>query len=317
MLHEPAKIRARQRTALIGSVLLLCVLTAVQLYLYLTGYEFDADLYVPGSLPTVTAALWIFAAAGAILLNCFLPGKATCSELKISSNVATDTASLLCAAALAGSLLLPIILKNGGTDMLGNLLASSSPNDSTARLMLIASLVLAIPAAVHFILQFAHHKSYPQSACALLLWAAFSALRIYFDMRYLLMSPRRIMHLVALIAVLLFLIAELRQARGVATHRFYAIAASLMIVLAGCDAISNLILTAMGWLAPGSEICTYIFLLVIALYAGSRLAALCTTPKPAPAPTAGDQAEPSPASSNEIEPQAGDADLAEPGEEQQ
>ena len=316
MLHQPAKIRACQRTALIGSVLLLCALTAVQLYLYLTGYEFNTDLYVPGSLPTVTAVLWIVGAVGAILLNCFLPGKTTCSELKIRSNVATDTASLLCAAALAGSLLLPIILKNGGTDMLGNLLASSSPNDNTARLMLIASLVLALPAALHFILQFAHHKSYPQSACALLLWAAFSALRIYFDMRYLLMSPRRIMHLGALIAVMLFLIAELRQARGVATHRFYAIAASLMMVLAGCDALSNLILAAMGWIALGSEICTYIFLLAIALYAGSRLASLCTVEKPAPTPALDNQAEQSPAPSDEAEPQADDATLSSESEEQ-
>ncbi|MBQ8382067.1 MAG: hypothetical protein IJX47_02555 [Clostridia bacterium] len=317
MSHEPAKLRTRQRVALMSSLLLLCVLTAVQLYFYLTGYEFDNDLYVHGSLPTVTAVLWICAAAGAILLNCPLPGKVTCSELKIRPSVTTDTASLLCAAALAGSLLLPILLKNGGSDMLGNLLASDSDADSTARLMLIASMVLAIPAALHFILQFAHHKSYPQTACALLLWAAFSALRIYFDMRYLLMSPRRIMHLVALIAVMLFLIAELRQARGVVTHRFYAIAASLMIILAGCDALSNLILAAMGWIALGSEICTYIFLLAIALYAGARLAALCTDAKSKPIPAADAPIAQSPAPSDAVETQTDGTDLPSEGEEEQ
>lgn len=289
MSTVPAKICARQRIALIVSVLLLGFLTAVQLALYLTGYEFDTDLYVPGSLPTLTACLWIGATAGAFLPGIFLPGKTVCSELRIRSTVFTDVASLLSAAALAGSLLFPLILKNSGTDGLGNLLSDASPDLGTARMMLIASMIFAIPAALHFALRFAHHKSYPQSACALLFWAAFSALRVYFDMRYLLTSPRRIIHLIALIAVMLFLIAELRLSRGLATRRLYTITAASVIVLAGCDAITNLILAAMGWLSLGSELFTYLFLLTVAMYAAAGLAALCTPAKPAPIPAKAEQ----------------------------
>ncbi len=274
-------VRTAQRIALAGTALLWGALTAVQTYFYLTGYEFDSDLYLPGALPTVTAILWIVAAAGALLLSLRLPGKTVCSEFTVESTVFTDFASLLASAALAGTVLLPVIMKYAGTDPLGNLLASADDSDSTARMMLLLSIALAIPAALHFILRFAKHRSYPQSACALLLWAAFSALRIYFDMRYLLMSPRRILHLVALIAVMLFLIAELRLARGIATHRFYAVTAAVTVVLAGCDAVTNLLLSAMGWLSLGSEICTYLVLLAVALYAAACLTSLCSEKKKA------------------------------------
>ena len=279
MPTTPEFIRSRQRLALIGTAALLAVLTVVQSLFYLYGYEFEADLYQHGPLPTLTMSAWLIAAIGAILVNLPLPGKATCFELKIRSTVWTDAVSLLTAASLLATLALPILLMNDTTDMLGILLTSAAETDATAKMMLIASLVLAIPSAFHFILSFAHHKTYPQSACALLFWTAFAALRVYFDMRYLLTSPRRIMHLVALLAVIFFLIVELRQARGIVTGRLYGIGASIVIVIAGCDAICNLLLAAMGWVSLGSEISTYLFLLCIALYAAARLCALCTAEK--------------------------------------
>ncbi len=280
MTNDPSKVRTRQRIALYCTLLLAVVLSAVQTVLYLKGYDFDADLYLPGMLPTVTAVLWIAAAICAAALHCTLPGKTSCSELKIRTSPFTDFAALLATASLAGSLLLPILLKGNGTDALGNLLSSSVESDATARTMLLLSIAFAIPAAIHFILQFVYHRTYPQSACALLLWTAFCALRVYFDMRYLLMSPRRILHLIALISVMLFAIAEMRLARGIVTRRFYSVCASVMLVLAGCDAISNLTVGLMGWgVGLGSELCIYCFLLSVSLYAASRLFALSFAPK--------------------------------------
>lgn len=293
MSEKNDTVRATGRIALVGTALIFAVLTAVQTCFYLFGYEFENDLYRPGALPTVTAILWIAAAAGALLLNLRLPGKTVCSEFRVKSTVYTDFTSLLGAAALVGTVFLPLVLKNSGIDPLGNLLASTQDSDHTARIMLLLSLVLGIPAAAHFLLRFAKHRSYPQSACALLLWTAFSALRVYFDMRYLLNSPRRVLHLMALIAVMLFLIAELRLARGIATHRFYAVSASLTLVIAGCDAITGLILWSTGWISLGSEICTYLVLLAIAAYAAACLASLCAPLKKsvAPTPSAATEAE--------------------------
>jgi hypothetical protein len=139
-------------------------------------------------------------------------------------------------------------------------------------------------AALAFLLQFANRKTNPYGVSALLLWAGFSALRIYFDMRYLLMSPRRVLHLVALVALLIFAIGELRLARKIATPRLYVLTAAPAMVLMGTDAITNLLLTAMGWITLGAEISTYCVLLAASVYAFARLYALVTPVKQSSAP---------------------------------
>ena len=139
-------------------------------------------------------------------------------------------------------------------------------------------------AALAFLLQFANRKTNPYGVSALLLWAGFSALRIYFDMRYLLMSPRRVLHLVALVALLVFAIGELRLARKIAAPRLYVLTAAPAMVLMGTDAITNLLLTAMGWITLGAEISTYCVLLAASVYAFARLYALVTPAKQSSAP---------------------------------
>lgn len=305
MPTTPETNRARHGRALLYTVILLALFTVVQSVFYLCGYEFESDLYRHGPFSALTVAAWIAATLGAILINLLLPKKTTCFELKIRSTVWTDTASILSAAALLATLALPVLSMNSGTDMLGNLLTSEETSDSTAKLMLIGSLIIAIPAAFHFIMSFAHHKAYPQSGAALLVWTAFAALRVYFDMRYLLTSPHRIMHLIALLSVLFFCIVELRQARGIASARAYGVGASLVIVIAGCDAICNLLLAAIGWFTLGSELSTYLFMLTIALYAAARLHALATEQKEAAPIEATDSVDPAgstePAKEEEID----------------
>lgn len=279
MSFEPAKRRSCRRLLLPVSLTLLLLLSALQLGLYLYGYDFSAELYLPGALPTVTAILWIAAAVGAGLLALTLPRKAVCRELKLPSTLITDFASLLVAASLVSAVALPL-LNAQNNDPLGVLLSTANPSDSTARNMLRISLVLAAFAAVYFLLRFIYRKTHPLGVTAMLLWAGFSALRIYFDMRYLLMSPRRVLHLVALVFVLLFFVGELRLARGIATPRFYALTAVPAMVIAGADALTNLILAAMGWVTLGAEISTYFVLLAVAIYCFAGLQAMVAPPMP-------------------------------------
>lgn len=278
MTMEPAKIRSHQRLALRGTALLALVLTAVQMGFYLFGYEFDTDLYVQGPLPIITAILWSLVAAAVCLVSIPLPGKVICDELKISPSVFTDIASLLSVASLVGSLVATAMLRQSPVDPLGRLLSSTQSTDASARILLLFSLAFTIPAALHFTLQFAFHRIYPLGTSAAIFWVGFTTLRVYFDMRLMLMSPRRILHLVALICALLFLLAELRLARGIGTRRFYTLTAGLTLALTGCNALTNLFLSIIGKLSPGSEICTYFFQLCIALYAASRLHSLCKVP---------------------------------------
>lgn len=277
MSISPNKSTANGRILLLGSVGLLLFLTALQMGLYLYGYDFSAELYLPGALPTVTGLLWLAVAIGAALLSLLLPPKTPAREFAISSHLLTDYASLLTAAAFISSIALPLLSLKAG-DPLSLLLTSTSLSDSTAQTMLRLSLLLAVLAALYFLLQFVYRKASPWGIAAMLLWAGFSALRIYFDMRYLLMSPRRVLHLVALVALLVFAIGELRLARSIATPRFYLLTTAPAMVLMGADAITNLILTAMGWITPGAEISTYFVLMAGAIYAFARLYALVNPP---------------------------------------
>ncbi len=278
----PEKIRSRQRIALWGSIALLLLLTEFQLGLYVSGYDFGAELYFPGHLPTITAVAWIGAALIALLLALPLPGKISCYELKMPATRLCDYTSLLMVPMMAISLYLTFATPNSG-DGLKSLLASTDPADQTARTMLQLTLMAAVATAVFAFIQFQTRKANPLFATSALLWCGFSALRIYFDMRYLLMSPRRVLHLIALIALLIFFVGELRLARGIATHRFYTITATIAMILAGADAISNIALTILGWIAPGSELATYFILLAVTLYCIARLKALADGTKEQPA----------------------------------
>ena len=277
MSISPNKSHRDQRIVLMVSSALLLVLSAVQLALYFYGYDFSADLYLPGALPTITALIWIAAAVVPCLLCLPLPGKTACREMKIPSTRITDFATLLTMAALVSAAAMPLIA--GEKDSLKSLLLSTDIADSNPRTLLLLSLVAAILGALYFLLLFSYRKIRPLGVTALLFWAGLSALRIYFDMRYLLMSPRRVLHLVALVALMVFLVGELRLARGIATPRLYTLTAAPAMVITGADALSNLILTAMGWITPGAELSTYFVLAAASVFIFSRLYALAKPPK--------------------------------------
>lgn len=274
MSIDTEKRTARQRMIVLIAAGSGILLGTIQLAFYLMGYEFDTGLYKSGSLPTLTAVAWILMGALVAGLSLLLPRKGSCEEVSIPSTPFVDFTALIVAASLASVVISLFWFRSQPTDALGGLLSSQSTSDSTARSMLLLSLVLAIPSAIHFFYQFAKHQSHPAGVAAVLLFTAFTALRVYFDMRYLLMSPRRILHLVALLSVMLFLVAELRMARGLGSRRTYFALASLTIVFSFADAFSNLVLSMMGWQMLGSALTVYFFLLCVSLYALSRLIAL-------------------------------------------
>ena len=292
----PTETQKKQRLLLPAAGLILLTLTAVQTGLYLYGYDFSAELYAQGPLPTVTAIIWCLAAIGAGCLAFLLPKQAVCRELSLPHTLFTDYAALFSTGAMVSTVIMPLLAR-GTSDSLGSLLTSSSVSDNTARTMLNLSLLLGIFAALHYLLRFVYRKNHPLGVSAVLLWTGCTALRIYFDMRYLLMSPRRVLHLVALVAMMIFLIGELRLARTIATPRLYALTALIALFFTGADAISNLILAVMGWVQPGSELSTYLVLLATAIYALARLCALTAPPKKKISPEAD---SPAPAASPEI-----------------
>lgn len=289
---------AKTKLSLLGIGILTVLLTVLQLCFYLFGYAFSDDLYQNSALPTVTGICWAIAAVGAILLALPHSGPTVCREFSLAPTWFGRIASLLAMIALIAALALlafPSLLLTAATDPLANLLSSTAPTDETARKMLLATLVMALPAAIHFALHFALGESHPLGIVSVLLFVAFTALRIYFDMRYLLMSPRRVLHLMALLAVMLFLIlGELRLARGIASPRTYIASAGIGVILPFTDALTNLILWAMGKVSLGIEATSYFLLLAISLFALSRLLSLCKTAVTPRSPDPANSSEASP-----------------------
>lgn len=271
MSIDSTKLQARQRNIALATAGISVLVGGLQLFLYLTGYEFDTRLYRHGFYPALTALLWLISGAVVVAYSMTLPKKELCEELTLPHSSLLDFTALIAAASLAGLLLTIFLFRNSPTDQLIRLLHSTVETDSTARSMLLLSLVAAIPSIIHFVLLFYKRINHPFGITAPLLFVAFSALQSYFDMRTLLMSPRRVLHLMVLLAVMLFLIAELRMARGVCGRRFYFASATLTVVFAFGDAFSNLALSLFGWQALGTELTVYFFLLSIALFAFSRI----------------------------------------------
>ncbi len=291
----------RSRLILPITAALLILLTLVQTVLYFTGYSFAEDLYVPGILPTLTAIVWVVLASLALSLALLLPKKALCEEVPVPRSPWIDYTALLSVAAPAAFLALVVLFRGSGSDALSALLTSASAANATAKTMLTLSLALALPAASYFALIFAKSKSYPWAAAALLLFAGTSALRVYFDMRYLLMSPRRILHLIALVALMIFAMAELRLCRGIVSRRLYVALTAPAVVLCGADGLSNLILALCGYIPLDSELMIYALLALAAAFALARLHALLY-PKADPAPVEEDKEDEDTADSTDTAP---------------
>lgn len=260
--------------------LILLAVALIQSVLYLTCYDSGIGLYRHGFPDGALKLGYLLVACLTVLGFVILPImriKKTVSPkltrtLQPTSSRAVECFALLTAAALAATLITQLINLNA-YDPLSILLQTPTQATSTTRTMLIASLIFALPATLPFIGLFAGKKwTYP--LLLTLLWTAAYILRVYFDTGVLLMSPTRLMTLAALAAVILFLIAELRLARGIATPMFYGIAATLAALFAGVSGSSALVMTAAGLLPTNTETAYFAFQLAFALYALLRMKAV-------------------------------------------
>lgn len=269
----------RGRGWFISLSFVLLVIASMQSVLYLTCYDSGIGLYRQGFSDGALKIGYLLAACA--ILFCFvvfplMQGKKVLpSESK--RTVALDTApsravecfALLAAAAIAATLITQLINLNA-YDPLSNLLQNPTEANSTARTMHLCTLLFALPAALPFILVFTRKKAaYP--LLFTLAWTCAYILRVYFDTSVLLMSPTRLMSIAALASVLLFLIAELRLARTIATPLFYGVSALLATLFAGVSGSSALVMTAAGLLPVNTETAFYAAQLAIALYALFRM----------------------------------------------
>lgn len=254
--------------------ILLCVCLAIvaviQSVLYLTCYDGTVGLYQQGFSRDGLKIAYLLVAA-LLCLPFFFIQKSELSpaDRVLSSTRATDFFALLSGASIIGTLATQLININAH-DRLSILLQNPSNTNSSAQTLLMASLILALPAAIYFFGVFSQ-KNWVYPLLLTILWVSSYMLRVYFDTELLLMNPTRQMTLAALSAILFFLIAELRLVRGIESLRMYAVAATLTALFAGVSGIGSLLLTLLGHLPFETETVYCAFQLAIAIYALFRL----------------------------------------------
>lgn len=265
------------RRWLLTICILLIAVVAAQSILLLTCYDSTLGLYKQGFPPLLLRLGYLVIAFLAVSGAVYLPLNAVKKQVpdafarpsKEKSSRLADFFALLSAASIIGTLIMQIIRLNA-YDHLSILLTNPSDANQTAHIMLIASLALAIPAAFYFICIYTgKNRLYP--AVITLLWVCAYLLRVYFDAGILLMSPIRQLTIVALSASALFLVGELRIARGLSATMMYAVFATLTVLFAGAGGISGLLLTAIGATAVSTETLYYAFQLAFALFALVRV----------------------------------------------
>lgn len=275
-----AKNSGRRWFYILSAILLLVAL--LQSTIYLTCYDSDIGLYKhgfsAGALKIAYLLIALFTLSGVIVLPLCLIKKTAPSciprQLSVAPSRAAEFFALLTAASVVGTLITQLVRINAD-DALSILLQNPSATNTTARTMLVVSLVLALFAAIYFVAVFAGKKTvYP--LLLTLIWVCAYMLRVYFDTSVLLMSPTRQMTLIALAAIALFLIAELRLARDIPSLMLYTVSATLTALFAGVSGFSSLLLTAVGSLPLSTETVYFAFQLMIALFALFRLNGVLT-----------------------------------------
>lgn len=261
---------------------LLVAVAALQTVIYLFCYDQSLGLYEQGfptdlvKLGYLLIALLICSSTAFLPLYLIKKNAPDCLplECKQTDSSAIDFLSLLTAASIAASLITQIVMRYTD-DPLSVLLLSPADANRTAHTMLLASLVLALPATLYFIGIFTRKIS-PYSLLLTILWVCAYLLRVYFDTSVLLMSPLRQMTILGLSATIFFLLAELRLVKGRPSYILYSIAATLTALFAGTSGSSALLMTALGRCSVTVETGYYAFQLLIALFALFRLKAVLT-----------------------------------------
>lgn len=265
----------RRWCSLLGIFLLAAAL--IQSVLYLTCFDGELGLYKQGFPVGLLTCGYLIAAlliTGGVVCLPLLSIKKTspellCREMTDRSSPMTDFFALLTAVTIGATLITQLVRLNAD-DSLSIMLLSTSDVNSTARTMLILSLVLAIPALLYFIGFFARKKwAYP--LVLTFLWVCAYMLRVYFDASILLMSPTRLLTIAALAMTVLFLLAELRTVRSLSSPIMYALTASLTALFAGVSGLGGLLLGFAGLIPIGCETPYYAFQLSVALFAFFRL----------------------------------------------
>jgi hypothetical protein len=236
----------KKKNMLLGGYLIFAGIAAaasaaVQLMLLLTDYDFTLGLYNSGSVLPETFAVLLLAAV-AILLTLPIIGKKT----ELPSVLPPVSRGLTFVSALTGFALIATVVMQLFMNLTFEISLEGWKSILAAALE-IAMLVFALPSAGYFIIMAIRREPYRRSTAALgffpVLWAASYLMCVYFDTSTTLNNPLRIIEQAALIALMVFMLMELRTLIGRAKPHLYMMFGMIALVMITASSLPSLILT--------------------------------------------------------------------------
>lgn len=236
----------KKRGSLFGAYLAFAALAAaagaaIQLALLLTDYNFKLGLYKSGSvLPEVFAALLL--AAVAALLTLPIIGR----NRELPETLPPVGRTLTFVSALTGFAMLATVVMQLYMNLSFEITLEGWKSTLASGLE-IAMLVFALPSAGYFVVMAVRRDPYRRSTAALgffpVLWAAAYLMCVYFDTSTTLNNPLRIIEQAALIALMVFMLMELRCLVGRAKPQLYMTFGMIALVMVTASSLPTLILT--------------------------------------------------------------------------
>lgn len=260
-----------------AAYLIALAMTVEQIFVYNKFYSFEEKLwqtgtpgFIPGLVYLMATLTIFFALALAITAKNTAKGKEVRPALPPASRP-LRAVSLLVGLSMAIFPILQLFLINSG-DPLDEILASGSLSYLPIVAVLhIMTLLFAIPGAYMF-LNTARGKGrgVAESLPCMIFLIAFT-LRVYFDMTQMLNNPRRSFSVVTVLALLLYVVSEVRLITKPERYASYSFFAVLALTLSAASGFSNLFLNLIGVFSDGGEIAYYLLEALFALYIAVRL----------------------------------------------
>lgn len=179
-------------------------------------------------------------------------------------------------AAMAGAAIFAYSLMNCIISYLPSERATSG--DSSAQLLWLLMTAFAVPTAAYLIISAITKNDSSKKLTVLgffpVLWTAVCLLRIYFDRTSAINDPVKIFSQMALAAIMLYFLSELRIRVGKPVLRMYAAFAGISAMLGFSYSVSVIIAYFAGVGALSGEILLATVILLSSVYAFSRMAAL-------------------------------------------
>ncbi|MFA6948100.1 MAG: hypothetical protein WCQ72_03890 [Eubacteriales bacterium] len=249
--------------------------SAANIVVMLRYYESSVNLYVSGSVIPSALNIAIAAVAAVLLCSGLFVGRG-----RLSASLAPMSQFAVFASGLCGFLCAATAVMRVYEYVTG---AFSVKTDDVSTIFACIAALLAIPACIYFISQAvsASVKRTPHiiTGFFVIIWGALTLVSAYFDMTTPLNSPPRILNQIACIALMIYMLYELRYPLGAARPRHFLSFGCASIFILTVNGISTVALTFFGMFTVGYQTVLAIFQIAMAIYILSRELSLVGAPE--------------------------------------